>query len=67
MTGVQTCALPISSVNGDISIANFIEFRANITYDYTITTGRNALTAGPVSIASGNTVTIPSGSYWTVT
>ena len=54
-------------VAGDISVQNFIEFSANINYNYTITTGRNALTAGPVSIASGNTVTIPSGSFWTVT
>ena len=55
------------TVYADMAVANFIEFTANITYNYTITTGRNALTAGPVSIASGNTVTVPSGSYWTVT
>lgn len=56
----------ISTVR-NVSVNSFIEFDANIAYDYTITTGRNALTAGPVAIANGNTVTIPNGSYWTVT
>lgn len=46
---------------------NIIEFSPTIAGDYTISTGRNALSAGPVSIANGNVVTIPSGSVWTVT
>ena len=50
-----------------IFAGNIIEFTPTIASDYTITTGRNALTAGPVSITSGNVVTIPSGSVWTVT
>ncbi len=54
-------------VAGELSVQNFIEFSSNINYNYTITTGRNALSAGPVSIANGYTVTIPSGSYWSVT
>lgn len=45
----------------------FIEFEANISSDYTITDGRNAFTAGPVSIANGVNVTIPANSYWSVT
>ena len=50
-----------------VFVDNFIEYSQSISRDYTITTGRNALTAGPVSIANGNVVTIPSGSVWTVT
>ena len=37
-----------------------------VTADYTITSSKHAGTFGPVSIDSGVTVTIPSGSVWTV-
>lgn len=37
-----------------------------ITADYTITTGKNAMTAGPIEIANDVTVTVPDGSTWTV-
>jgi hypothetical protein len=57
------------TVNGAITITNapFLEMTANITSDYTINTGMNALTPGPVAIANNVTVTIPDGSYWSVT
>ena len=44
----------------------FYENDTVITTDYTITEGKNAGTFGPVTIDSGVTVTIPSGSVWTV-
>ncbi len=37
-----------------------------VTADYTIPTNYNAMTAGTISINSGVTVTVPSGSTWTV-
>jgi hypothetical protein len=37
-----------------------------VSADYTIATGNNAMSAGPVSVASGITVTIATGSVWTV-
>lgn len=37
-----------------------------ISYDYTVPTNKNAMTAGPVVVDSGVVVTIPSGSTWTV-
>lgn len=37
-----------------------------VTTDYTIPTSFNAGTFGPVSIASGVTVTVPSGSVWSI-
>lgn len=43
-----------------------IENDTTITANYTINTGRNAMSAGPISINSGVTVTVPSGSVWTV-
>jgi len=44
----------------------FYENAQTVTENYTITTNKNAMTAGPVSIDSGVTVTVPSGSVWTV-
>ena len=44
----------------------FIENGQAVTADYTITAGKNAGTFGPVTINSGVTVTVPSGSVWTV-
>ena len=37
-----------------------------VTTNYTITTGKNAMSAGPIKIADGITVTIPDGSTWSV-
>jgi hypothetical protein len=44
----------------------FWENDQTVTANYTITSGKNAGTFGPISIASGVTVTVPSGSTWTV-
>jgi hypothetical protein len=40
---------------------------ATVTVSYTVPAGSNAGSFGPVTIASGITVTVPSGSVWTVT
>lgn len=37
-----------------------------VTANYTIPTNQNAMTAGPISINNGVTVTVPDGSTWTV-
>jgi hypothetical protein len=44
----------------------FYENDIEITSDYTITSGKNAGTFGPVQINSSVTVTVPSGSVWTI-
>jgi len=44
----------------------FYENDQTVTADYTITSGKNAMTAGPITVQSGVTVTIPSGSNWIV-
>lgn len=44
----------------------FFENDQTVTVSYTIPTGKNAGTFGPVSIDSGVTVTVPTGSVWTV-
>lgn len=44
----------------------YVENSATISQSSTINAGNNALSAGPVTINSGITVTVPSGSRWTV-
>jgi hypothetical protein len=44
----------------------FYENGQTVTANYTITTNKNAMTAGPITVNSGITVTIPSGSSWVV-
>jgi collagen type VII alpha len=44
----------------------FYENNTIVSQDYTITSGRNAMSAGPITIADGVTVTIPDGSRWAV-
>ena len=44
----------------------FIENGQTVTTNYTLTTGKNALSAGPISINSGITVTVPSGQVWSI-
>jgi hypothetical protein len=44
----------------------FYENGQTVTTNYTLTTNKNAVTAGPITINSGVTVTIPSGSSWVV-
>jgi hypothetical protein len=44
----------------------FYENDVIVNSSYTITTGKNAMTAGPIEIANGATVTIPDGSEWTI-
>ena len=38
----------------------------HVTADYTITSGKNAMSAGPIVIDDGVTVTIPDGSTWSI-
>jgi len=39
---------------------------ATVSSDYTIPTGSNAMSTGPVEVAGGVTVTVPDGSRWVV-
>ena len=44
----------------------FIENQDDVTADYTITTGSNAMSVGPITVATGVTVTVPTGNRWLV-
>ena len=45
----------------------FIQNGQTVNFSYTIPAGLNAISAGPITVAANATVTIPDGSYWTVT
>lgn len=44
----------------------FYENGQTVTTNYTLTTNKNAISAGPITINSGVTVTIPSGQSWAI-
>ena len=44
----------------------FYENSTTVTTSYSITSNKNAMSAGPISINSSVTVTVPSGSVWTI-
>jgi hypothetical protein len=44
----------------------FVETDIHVTGDYSITAGKNAMSAGPVTVDDGVDVTIPSGSVWSI-
>jgi hypothetical protein len=44
----------------------FYENSQTVTTNYTLTTSKNAMSAGPITVNSGATVTIPSGQSWSI-
>jgi hypothetical protein len=63
----------LTPTTGELTVAGVIDTSSGIfvnaqtiTANYTIAATNNALSAGPVSVASGITVTISTGAVWTV-
>jgi hypothetical protein len=44
----------------------FYENGQTVTANYTLTTNKNAMSAGPITINSGATVTVPTGASWVI-
>ena len=44
----------------------FIQNNTTVNYNYTVPTGSNALSVGPITVSTGVSITVPSGSVWTV-
>ena len=53
-------------VGGASTNTVFFENDNSVDVSYTISSGKNAMAAGPIAIKSGVTVTIPSGSFLTI-
>lgn len=71
-----TTALTLPSTSGTLLVAgssgavvNSGAFYVNsltVSTSYTIPAGSSAMSVGPISVSSGVTITIPSGSKWAV-
>ena len=64
--GANLSNLPASSPVGTGTDKVFFENGQHITGTYTIANWTNAGTFGPITVAAGKTVTIGTGSYWTI-
>ena len=51
---------------GTGSDAIFLNYGQTVTGSYSIPANTNSLSAGPISVASGQSVTIPAGSRWVI-
>jgi hypothetical protein len=60
-----TTVVSTLTVNGDID-ANFFINSRTISANYTVPANFNAMTAGPITINAGITVTVSTGSVWVV-
>ena len=63
----------LGTVSGDLSVSGvvsqsgaFYENNQSVTDDYTVTSGRNAMSAGPITVNNGVTVTVQGTSAWTI-
>jgi hypothetical protein len=52
--------------SGAVGNQVFYENDINVTASYTISSNKNAVSAGPITINAGVTVTVPSGSSWVI-
>ena len=56
----------IAGGGGTVADDCIYENSQTISSNYSITSGKNAMSAGPITIASGVTVTVTSGSTYTI-
>ena len=59
-------SVPAGAPTGGGTDKVFFENEQTVDTDYTLTASNNAVSAGPVTVASGVTVTIPAGAAWVV-
>ena len=66
-SGANLTNLPPSAPVGGASTNQvFFENDNSVDVNYSVTSGKNAMSAGPIAIKSGITVTVPSGSFLTI-
>ncbi len=56
----------VGDVSATVASGCIYENSQTISSNYSITSGKNAMSAGPITIASGVTVTVTSGSTYTI-
>ncbi len=65
-TGGMTWEAPAAGATGGGSDEVFWENGQTVTTNYTITNNKNAMSAGPITINSGVTVTVGAGENWVI-
>lgn len=61
-----TAATMNSAAQAGLASGAMTENTQTITSNYTISTGKSAMSVGPITVSSGVTVTVPSSSKWVV-
>ena len=62
----QVPASQLGNASGAKASGVIYENAQTVSSNYTMTTSYNGLSAGPISIGTGVTVTVPSGSVWAI-
>lgn len=67
VTSISTNAITVAAgAVGGGSDKIFWENDQTVTTNYTMTSNKNAVSAGPISVNAGVSVTVPSGGVWTI-
>jgi hypothetical protein len=61
-----TAATMNSAAQAGLASGAITENTQTVTASYTISTNKNAMSVGPVTVASGSSVTVPGGSRWLI-
>ena len=56
----------VTTGSGTVANGTMLLFSNTITSNYTIASGNNALSVGPITLNSGNTITLASGQRWII-
>ena len=65
-TDASTASWATLDTDANTTTKGLYEHAHTISANYSITSGNNALTAGPITINAGYSVTVPTGSIWTI-
>jgi hypothetical protein len=61
-----TAGVMQAAAQAGVASGAMVENTQTITSNYTISTGKSAMSVGPITVSSGVTVTVPSSSKWVI-
>jgi len=65
-TNASTASWATLDTDANTTTKGLYEHEHTIDADYSIASGSNAMSAGPITIDTGNSVTVPTGSTWVI-
>ena len=65
-TDASTASWAVLDTDSNTTTKGLYEHAHTISANYSITSGNNAITAGPITINNGISVTVPTGSVWMI-